>query len=261
MEGEQANINANDMEDNHVASEIPVFNEENVVEVDSEGFIDLEDDHTTHTSNKGKMPSELTSCKHGKKLTSEAWEFFDRVVIKGVLKAKCKYCPSLLSYKGANGTSHLLKHARKVCPGKHLRLGVGQTQLKVKTEIDGSTTLELKEKEKDKKFDQDNSRKELVSMVVIHEYPLSIVDHIGFRRFVKSLNSSFKMISRNTLRSDIMRMYNEDRASLKALLAHNDGRIAITTDMWTASNQKKGYMVVTSHFIDQQWVLRNRTLR
>lgn len=30
---------------------------------------------------------------------------------------------------------------------------------------------------------------------------------------------------------------------------------------WAVSNQKKGYMVVTAHFIDQQWILRNRTLR
>ncbi|KNA22522.1 hypothetical protein SOVF_033200, partial [Spinacia oleracea] len=52
-----------------------------------------------------------------------------------------------------------------------------------------------------------------------------------------------------------------DKKSLKSLLEHNGSRISITTDMWTASNQKKGYMVVTSHFIDQQWILRNRTLR
>lgn len=104
-------------------------------------------------------------------------------------------------------------------------------------------------------------RKKLVNMVVMHEYPLSIVDHMGFREFVDSFNTSFKMISRNTLKGDILKMYREDKKSLKSLLEHNGSRISITTNMWTASNQKKGYMVVTSHFIDQQWILRNRTLR
>ena len=98
-------------------------------------------------------------------------------------------------------------------------------------------------------------------MVIMHEYPLSIVEHIGFRRFVYSLNPSFKIISRSTLKRDIMKMFYQDKRSLKALLEHNESKIAVTIDMWTASNQKKGYMVVTSHFIDQQWVLRNRTLR
>lgn len=224
-------------------------------EGDLEGFIEHEQDKP---SNQGTLREGKSSKKH----TSEAWEYFDRVDVKGVTKAKCKYCPAILSYKGANGTSHLLKHAKKVCPGRHLRLGVkGQTQLKVKSEVDGTTTLELKEKEKDRKFDQEFSRRELATMVVIHEYPLSMVDHIGFRRFVKSLNTNFKMITRNTLRSDIMKMFEDDKCSLKALLEHNEGRIAVTTDMWTASNQKKSYMAVTSHFIDQRWALRNRTLR
>lgn len=98
-------------------------------------------------------------------------------------------------------------------------------------------------------------------MVVMHEYPISIVDHIGFRRFVAGLNSSFKIVSRNTLKSDILKIYNEDKKSLKALLQHNTSRISITTDMWTASNQKKSYMVVTTHFLDHLWNLRNRTLR
>ena len=88
-----------------------------------------------------------------------------------------------------------------------------------------------------------------------------MVDHIGFRRFVESLNCNFKMISRSTLKRDIMKMFKEEKLSLHKLLEHNESRIAITTDMWTATNQKKGYMVITSHFIDKQWVLRNRTLR
>lgn len=146
----------------------------------------------------------------------------------------------------------LLKHAKKVCSGRHLVLASGQTQLKLKTEVDGSSTLELKSKDKEKEFNQDSSRKELINMVVMHEYPLSIVDHIGFRRFVHSLNLSFKIISRNTLKSDILKRYSEDKKSLKALLVHNGSRISITIDMWTASNQKKGYMVMIAHFIDQQ---------
>lgn len=240
---------------------VPLFFEVNDFEGDSEGFIDLGDDQNTHTLD-GETGKNQSSKLTSKKLTSEAWEFFDKVTMNGVTRAKCKYCPSLLSCNGGNGTSHLLKHSKKTCPGKHLRVGVsGQTQLRVKTEADGSTTLELKEKGKEKEFDQDFSRRELVKMVVIHEYPLSIVDHIGFRSYSRSLNSSFKMISRNTLKSDILKKFNEDKSSLKAMLEHNDGKIAITTDMWTASNQKRGYMAVTSHFIDQQWVLRNRTLR
>ncbi|XP_021741913.1 zinc finger BED domain-containing protein RICESLEEPER 2-like [Chenopodium quinoa] len=219
-------------------NDVPLAGYEPNDEEDWEGFVDKKD--TTHTS---KEVSSSTSTK-SKKKTSDVWDCFDIVIINGIEKAQCKYCRSALSYNGNNGTSHLRKHALKSCSGKHLKLAAGQSQLKVKTEVDGTTSLSLKEKKKKVTFDQDVSRRELVKMVVIHEYPLSIVDHIGFRSFVKSLNDNFKFISRNTLRNDVMRMYNNDRSSLKELLEANEGRVAITTDMWTASNQKKGFCFV-----------------
>ena len=86
-----------------------------------------------------------------------------------------------------------------------------------------------------------------MNMIVIHEYPLSMVDHIRFRDFANSLNPSFKIISRNTLKIDIMKVFESEKVILKDMLVHNSSRVAITTDMWTASNQKKGCMVITSH--------------
>ena len=75
------------------------------------------------------------------------------------------------------------------------------------------------------------------------------------------MNPNFQIISRNTLRSDILTMFENGKSSLRKQLEVNQGRIAVTTDMWTASNQKKGYMAVTAHFVDDEWILRNRTLR
>ncbi|XP_057550579.1 zinc finger BED domain-containing protein DAYSLEEPER-like [Amaranthus tricolor] len=153
-----------------------------------EGNTDVENESTEQSSAKSK------------KLTSEAWTYFDLVHVNGVQMAKCKTCKKILSYK------------RK---------------------IDGSTYLAVNEKPKKVVFDQEVSRKELMKMVVMHEYPLSMVDHIGFRNFVRSLNDNFKMISRNTLKNDVIKTYNTERSSLKVLLERNEGRIAITTDMFT----------------------------
>ena len=170
--------------DSQAASSNPNHVEINVEhgdgEDDIEGFVEILE-NAPKTIAQG---SDASGSKSGKKLTSEAWKYFELVMVNGVQKARCKYCKVNLSYKGANGTSHLLKHARNTCPRKHLKLASGQTQLKIKTESDGSTSLSVKEKEKVVMFDQEFSRRELVSMVVIHEYPLAIVDHIGFRRFI-----------------------------------------------------------------------------
>ncbi|KAK9682019.1 hypothetical protein RND81_10G044500 [Saponaria officinalis] len=190
---------------------------------DEEGFVDAPNE----ISGDFSIGKEGSNSLGSKKLSSEVWSYFDQVVVNNIKKAKCKSCNKLLSATSNNGTSHLMKHAKKTCTmrlmgmafypkQRHLKTSKGQTKLRVKTELDGSTTLELKEKYKE--FNQKISRTKLVIMVIIHEYPLSIVDHFGFKDFVKSLNPLFKMISRNTLRNDILKMYKDEKLSLMRLL-------------------------------------------
>ncbi|KAK4388080.1 Zinc finger BED domain-containing protein RICESLEEPER 2 [Sesamum angolense] len=97
-------------------------------------------------------------------------------------------------------------------------------------------------------------------MVILHDYPLSVVDHIGFRRYSTCLQPCFNMISRNTLKGDILKIYKDERTKYYNLLGMIKCRIAITTDMWTSSNNK-GIMAVTGHFIDDNWTLQNCILR
>jgi hypothetical protein len=88
-----------------------------------------------------------------------------------------------------------------------------------------------------------------------------MVEHIGFREFCASMQPLFKVVSRNTIKNDIMKIYNSEKENTMKLLSKNQSRIAITTDMWTSSNQNKGYMTVTAHFIDDLWTLQSRLVR
>ncbi|GJW01839.1 zinc finger BED domain-containing protein RICESLEEPER 2-like protein [Tanacetum coccineum] len=105
------------------------------------------------------------------------------------------------------------------------------------------------------------ARKELATMIILHKYPLSMVEHVGFRRFTETIQPLFKPVSRNTIKKVIMDMYDFEKTNSMSLLEACKSRIAITTDMWTSENQKKGFMVVTTHFIDESWVLQNRIMR
>ena len=110
-------------------------------------------------------------------------------------------------------------------------------------------------------FNSDVSRKELAIALVMHEYPLSIIDHLYFRRFLCSLQPLFSVPTRNTMKREIFKIYECERGSIQKIIDGNKGRIAITTDMWTASTQKKGYIAVTAHYIDNSWKLRSHMLR
>ncbi|XP_062080631.1 zinc finger BED domain-containing protein RICESLEEPER 2-like [Humulus lupulus] len=109
-------------------------------------------------------------------------------------------------------------------------------------------------------FDLELGRKKLAQMIILHEYPLSMVEHSGFIDYSNTLCPMFKMLSRNTIRSDILKMYKVEKEKCSQNLEKNRSRIAITTDMWTANHQKRGYMTVTAHFIDDSWKLHSRII-
>lgn len=54
-----------------------------------------------------------------------------------------------------------------------------------------------------------------------------------------------------------MDAYLEEKKKALEYMSATKSRVAITTDMWTSDNQKRGYMDVTAHFIDDSWTLRN----
>ncbi|KAL0322541.1 UNVERIFIED_CONTAM: Zinc finger BED domain-containing protein RICESLEEPER 2 [Sesamum angustifolium] len=110
-------------------------------------------------------------------------------------------------------------------------------------------------------FRQEESRGELATMVILHDYPLLMVEYIGFRRYVASIQPCFNTVSRNTMKSDIIRIYNDEKVKCYQVLDKLIYRVAITTDMWTSSNTKKGYMAITTYFVDDSWTLRSCILR
>ncbi|RVW95114.1 Zinc finger BED domain-containing protein RICESLEEPER 2 [Vitis vinifera] len=103
-------------------------------------------------------------------------------------------------------------------------------------------------------------REKLARAIILHEYSLSIVDHMGFREFATNLQPLFKMVSRNTIKGDRMKIYEVEKDKMISYLEKLQSRVAITIDMWT-SNQKKGYMVIIVHYIDESWLLHHHIIR
>ena len=220
-------------------------NEDEVIAID-DGTDDAPQDGTPATSrSRGSQ----------RKLTSPVWNEFTRVCDDdGVWKARCKHCNKKLSATTRNGTNHLRTHL-KIClyrkkPGEKV-----QTNLRFAATEKGAVAVE------NYVFDQDVARKALYTMITLHEYPLSIVDHYGFRKFVSALQPLFKIGTRNTIRKGIMDCYDSEKRKARMFLQKLNCRVAITTDLWTTDNQKRGYMAVTGHFIDDSWTLRSCILR
>ncbi|KAG6471835.1 hypothetical protein ZIOFF_069282 [Zingiber officinale] len=185
-----------------------------------------------------------------RKCRSIAWDHFEKKLIGGKWKAICNDCKKALGGDTKNGTKHLLDHM-KICLHKKQKT-IQQSLLQPAKSNDGIMQLGTYH------FNQDQARTELANMIILHEYPLSMVDHVGFRRYSHALQPIFKVVSRNTIKTDIMKIFEYERNKTMKLLDSNASRIALTTDMWTASNQQRGFMAITSHFIDVSWKLQSR---
>ncbi|KAE8662422.1 hypothetical protein F3Y22_tig00113337pilonHSYRG00037 [Hibiscus syriacus] len=198
--------------------------------------------------------SNIGTNSRKRKLTSIVWNHFEKVNVNGEDKGECRYCKKKLGANSKNGTRHLHDHF-KSCPRRTCRDIREQVIRMGQKTTDGQTNLSCLN------FDPEKSRKDIAEMVIVHEYPLVMLEHHGFRKFVVGLQPLFKVPSRNTLKNDILKIYDFEKEKTMRLLEKNRSKIAITTDMWTSSNQKKGFMSITSHLIDDNWEMQSRIMR
>ena len=179
--------------------------------------------------------------KDGKTFISPMWKHFTHLVVNNEEKAKCNYCKKLFVGKSSYGTSHLKQHfdrrPRRKAAGGDIR------QMILKTDFKGKVSSSA--------FNKKQGIEKLENMIILHDYPLSMVEHRGFRDFTTTIQPLFKCPCHNTLNKHILNIYEEERDKVIKLIENNDSRVAKTTDMWTSSNQKRGFMSVTTHFIDK----------
>ncbi|KAL2993200.1 hypothetical protein AAZX31_10G096200 [Glycine max] len=132
-------------------------------------------------------------------LTSKAWIHFKSQKIDEKWKAICKYYDKKLVGETKQGTKHLHGHIRS-CK-LHTVRGPRQSILKTMEQSTSSTgNTPESVVVGNYSFNQDDSMKELVRMIILHEYPIMMVEHISFRRYNKALQPLFKIVSRNRSR-------------------------------------------------------------
>ncbi|XVF81312.1 hypothetical protein PTKIN_Ptkin15bG0145800 [Pterospermum kingtungense] len=93
----------------------------------------------------------------------------------------------------------------------------------------------------------------------MHNLPLLFVGYSGIKEVFTYLCDYAISISRNTTRSDILKLHKREKAKLKLLLNETPSRIYLTYDLWT-SVTTNGFICLTPHFVDKAWDLQKRVL-
>ncbi|KAL5727122.1 hypothetical protein ACHQM5_000352 [Ranunculus cassubicifolius] len=105
--------------------------------------------------------------------------------------------------------------------------------------------------------------RELIELAIIrHDLPFQFVEYEGVReafRYAAYANQDLKLVSRNTAKSDIVKIHGREKVKLKKMLHIAPGRISLTSDLWT-SLANDGYISLTAHFVDSDWKLQKRVI-
>ena len=99
------------------------------------------------------------------------------------------------------------------------------------------------------------ARKALARMVIVDEMPFKFVEREGFRHFTNVICPKFWISSHWTISHDCFELFNEERLKLMNEVKNSYQRVCLTTDTWT-SIQRINYMCLTTHYIDNNWILK-----
>jgi len=104
------------------------------------------------------------------------------------------------------------------------------------------------------KFCAKRYRKVLVASIIKHDLPFRYVEYNGVREMMQYLRSDVPHICGNIAKVDMHKMYLREKQRVKSMSNVCSVRICLTSDLWT-SLTTDGYMCLTTHFVDKDWVL------
>ncbi|XP_050228658.1 zinc finger BED domain-containing protein RICESLEEPER 1-like [Mercurialis annua] len=220
------------------------------------------------------------------RLKSVVWNDFDRVKKGDTFVAICRHCNKKLSGSSTSGTSHLRNHLIR-CQRRTSHGGIAQIYSKKK---DGNLALSNvsigQESGRDEplivvnynfdqgpvnddgvtiacgssgSFDYRRSRKDLARMIILHGYSIRMVDHVGFRVFVRNLQPMFELATAERVEADCLDIYKQEKEKVYAVLDKLHGNISVSACLWSASNDAE-YLCLTAHYIDDVWQLNKKVL-
>ena len=179
---------------------------------DIDNIIQLQDDIDRNCSEH--------TGKRKRKLTSEVWTLFERLPIDqfsdGKQRTKCIKCGIVYICPSTSGTGNMKKHMI-TCP--KLSMPRDPRQMFIDHAL-GSVSV------RDPKFDPNVYRQLLCSALVKHDLPFQFVEYEGIINVHKYLEERVPTITRNTAKSDVLKMYKSGKEKIICMLEDILGRIS-----------------------------------
>ena len=179
---------------------------------------------------------------------SDVWKHFVKAAdYEASKKANCIHCQSSYVCSGGS-TKSLWRHVKKAHP-KALDIPVAAGPL---DRFFGGAS-------EDVPYSNEAFKEVLVGMIARRCLPFVLVEDCSFRKMVRMLRPGTNVPSANTIKNETMKVFNAEKARMRALLQETPGKLSFTADVWTSANVEP-FLGVTVHWIDKEWCLQDMLL-
>jgi hypothetical protein len=96
----------------------------------------------------------------------------------------------------------------------------------------------------------------LALWIVKSQRPFLTVEDKELGDIFKYLNPTVSLITADSVKSTIMRLYFKGQRDIKDYLAGINSKISFTIDIWTSPNNKS-FIAAIAHYIDDNWNIRD----
>ena len=94
-------------------------------------------------------------------------------------------------------------------------------------------------------YDESACRKGMVDYIIRAEQPFNMMETDDYSETIRTLiNLQFKGWSGNTVKRDIMKKFQTERENLKQYFANFEGKICLTSDIWTSLMHRGFYVLL-----------------
>ncbi|XP_073470760.1 zinc finger BED domain-containing protein 4-like [Aquarana catesbeiana] len=189
---------------------------------------------------------------------SAVWKYF-KINEDNPRIADCKLCSAKLSRGGTKissyNTSNLIKHLKLKHKSEHGEFtAIGSSSSTQQPTL--QQTFARREK-----LSRDNPRavqitEALTQFIILDDQPLSIVENMGFQRFLNVLEPKYDIPSRHYIRDIILpKIHDTVKKHINIMLQKDIKAISFTTDIWSSSVSPLSLISLTAQWIDGEFSL------
>ncbi|KAL3651311.1 hypothetical protein CASFOL_004313 [Castilleja foliolosa] len=211
------------------------------------------------------------------RLKSVVWNDFDRVKRGESFAAICRHCKRILSGSSTSGTSHLRNHlircrrrsnhdiTQLLTRGKRKQPCSNLTQPRIKNELvtiaSTSNNGQIgNQNHSGFNFDHRQSQLNLARMIIMHSYPLSMVEDIGFKAFIRNLQPLFDLGNIVSVENDCLEIYKKEKQRVYEEMDKLPGKVSLSADKWASTDMGPDYLCLIAHYIDDSWEMKKKFL-